>query len=89
MILSQKPATLMTKILSPRSPLKEEKDWGKLYLISGSKYESEQQGKANQTVQLPSKKEKRKSKSISLTDFSICNNHTAADLQTLTTVSDL
>lgn len=79
----------MAKILNPRSPLKEERGWDKLYLMSSSKYESEQQGKANQSVQLPSKKEKLKSKSISLADFSICNNHTAADLQTLNTVSDL
>lgn len=58
MILNQKTTTLMTKILNPRSPLKEERGWDKLYLMSSSKYESEQQGKANQTVQLPSKKEK-------------------------------
>lgn len=79
----------MTKILNPRSSLKEERGWGQLYLMSGSNYESAQQDKANQTVQLPSKKKKWKSKSISLPDFSICNDHTAADLQTLTTVSDL
>jgi len=42
----------MTKILNPRSPLKEERGCGKLYLMSGSKYESEQQDKANSKTSL-------------------------------------
>lgn len=79
-IYNQKTAISMPKILNPNITF-ERRAWGKLHLISGSKYESEQGGKANQMIQLPSEKEKRKSESISLTEYSICNNPTAVDFQ--------